>query len=182
VIGAFDQAPIGIGFAYGEPGGRPVFGYHVNPDYGDNTARLRKHVREWALNLMRSAGITSVWCEQIIVRTQGLDTNVLDRQYAVRGGIETAAEMLRLEDDCYEALIADWRREFYSGARPTRDETWKDLALVECARRGWLTDNHNIAEALGIWHFGCICTDRRYRANAGITKRRAQLNRERAAS
>jgi hypothetical protein len=179
VIVGLDQAPIGIGFAYGEPGGRPTFGYHQNGDYDDNTARLRKHVREWLVNLIKSAGIERIYFEQIIVRKHGLHMPTLHKQFAVVGGIETAAEMLGLIDDCYETMIADWRREFYAGSRPTKGQddesaSWKDMARVECARRGWLTDNHNIAEALGIWDFGCACTDKIYKVRAGLTKRRQQ--------
>lgn len=180
IILGLDQAPVGTGFAYGAPGSRPVFGYHANADYGNNTARLRKHVREWATNLIKSAHAERVYFEQIVLRVQGFDANVVHKQYAVVGGIETACEMTGLLDDVFEVLIADWRREFYSGSRPGNGNTWKDLACVECARRGWLTDNHNVAEALGIWHFGCLCTDRRYRTNAAVMKRRAQLAQERS--
>lgn len=179
IILGLDQAPVGIGFAYGEPGGRPTFGYHPNDDYGDNTARLRKHVREWLVNLIKSAGIERIYFEQIIVRKHGLHMPTLHKQFAVVGGIETAAEQLGLLDDCFEAMIADWRTEFYSGGRPNKSadslsDQWKAMAPPECARRGWLTDNHNIAEALGIWHYGCWCTDKIYRARSGIRKRRAQ--------
>lgn len=179
IVLGLDQAPVGTGFAYGEPGGRPTFGYHPNGDYGDNTARLRKHVREWLVNLIKSAGIERIYFEQIIVRKHGLHMPTLHKQFAVVGGIETAAEMLGLLDDCYEVLIADWRTEFYSGGRPSKtadseSDGWKAMASPECARRGWLTDNHNVAEALGIWHFGCVCTDRIYRVRSGVHKRRAQ--------
>ena len=194
-IGAFDQAPVGIGFAFGEPGSTPTFGYHENPNYGDNSARLAVHVFDWATNHIRSAGIESVWCEQIIVPQSlagparhprpkhhaRLDANVLDRQYATRSAIQLAAARLGLVDECYEALIADWRREFYAGKRPVKGQTWKELALIECARRNWLTDNHNVAEALGIWHWACFCLDRRYRSNAKIDTRRRQLQHERGA-
>lgn len=183
IIGAFDQAPVGIGWAVGEPGSTPTFGYHDNPRYGDNTARLAVHVFDWATNHIRSTGIESVWVEQIIHRSHGYEAQVADQQHAVQCAIYIAAAKLGLVDECYEALIADWRREFYHGLRPqkSRGDTWKDLARVECARRGWLTDNHNVAEALGIWHYACFCRDRRYRNNANIDTRRRQLQKERGA-
>lgn len=179
IILGLDQAPVGIGFAYGEPGGRPTFGYKECQNYGDNTARLRRHVREWLVTLAKSAGVGRIYFEQILVRKHGLHMPTLHKQFAVVGGIETAAEQVGLEDECYEVMIADWRTEFYSGGRPAKSadslsDGWKAMASPECARRGWLTDNHNIAEALGIWHFGCVCSDKVYRVRAGLHKRRAQ--------
>jgi hypothetical protein len=176
-----DQSPKGIGWAYGQPGEVPTRGYRPNPDYGDNTARLRKSVREWLVTFGKSIGVERIYFEQILVRDtkKGLHMPTLHKQFAVVGGIETAAEQLGLEDDCYETLIADWRREFYAGSRPTKgqgssSDAWKDMALQECLRRGWLIDNHNIAEACGVWDYGCKHSDKIYRVRAGVTKRRQQ--------
>lgn len=180
VIAGLDQAPKGIGFAYGEPGSVPVRGWHELPDYGSNTARLRRAVREWALQFLKSIGADRVFFEQVLVRKFGLHMPTLHKQFAVVGGIETAAEMLHLEDDCYEVMIADWRTEFHAGSRPPKncDEesaVWKDMALKECARRNWWTDDHNAAEACGIWDYGCKFADKIYRHRAKVMTRRAEL-------
>ena len=179
MIVAFDQAPRGIGWAYGLPGSVPTRGWRENSDFGDNTARLRRDVREWAVSFLKSVGATSIYFEQILVRKFGLHMPTLHRQFAVVGGIETAAEMVGLEDRCFEVMIADWRREFHHGAQPQRgkgDESaaWKALALKECAARNWWTEDHNIAEACGIWDYGCKCEDNIYRQRAKRAKRRAE--------
>lgn len=179
IVVAFDQAPNRIGFAYGEPGGKPVFGCHENPSYGDNTARLGKYVREWAVQFLKSIGAERVFFEQILVRKFGLHMPTLHRQFKVVGAIETAAEFCGLQDDCFEVMIADWRTEFYAGLRPPKNsdsqsDAWKALAIKECARRGWWTDDHNAAEACGIWDYGCKCSDKIYRARSRVGKRRAQ--------
>ena len=181
IILGLDQAPVGIGWCYGEPGAVPTRGYHPNADYGDNTARLRKHVREWLATFAKSIGADRIYFEQILVRDtkKGLHMPTLHKQFAVVGGIETAACDLGLEDECFEVLIADWRREFYAGSRPTKGQgsegdAWKEMAKVECLRRGWLCDDHNVAEACGIWDYGCKHADKIYRVRAGVHKRRQQ--------
>ena len=184
VVG-FDQAPSGIGFCYGEPGEKPTFGWHENPDYGDNTARLGKSVREWVLTFAKSMGAEQLYFEQIIVRKFGLHMPTLYKQFAVVAGIETACEMLGLQDDCYQVLIANWRTEFYAGLRPPKNSdgesaVWKDMALKECARRNWFTDNHNAAEACGIWDYGCKITDKAYRLRSRVDKRRQQSGQDAA--
>lgn len=182
-----DQAPTCIGYAYGEPGGVPTRGVYRPPNYGENTARLGKNVREWAVTLMKSIGCTHVYFEQILVRRHGLHLPTLHKQFKVAGAIETAAEMLGLEDDCYEVDIGDWRREFYAGSRPTKGQdaespTWKDLALKECLRRNWLVDDHNAAEACGIWFYGCLHSDPNLRRQHKAEVRHVQLKREREAA
>jgi len=179
LIVGFDQAPSGIGYAYGEPGSRPTFGWHENPDYGDNTARLGKSVREWVLAFCKSVGAEQVFFEQIIVRKFGLHMPTLFKQMTVSCTIEIAAEMIGLQDDCYQVLISDWRTEFYAGLRPPKNSdsesaVWKDMALKECARRNWFTDNHNAAEACGIWDYGCKVSDKAYRLRSRVGKRRQQ--------
>jgi hypothetical protein len=182
IILAFDQAPRNIGFAHGEIGGVPTRGVKENPDYGENTARLGKHVREWALQLIKSSGAERVYFEQVLVRRHGLYMPTLFKQLKVACAIETAAEMAGLIDDCFETDISDWRREFYLGERPSRgadseSEVWKSMAKIECARRGWLVDDHNAAEACGIWFYGCLHTDRRLRAKHNIEAKRKELHR-----
>ncbi len=185
LIVGLDQAPSGIGFAYGEPGAVPVFGWHELDDWGDNTARLGKSVREWLVTFAKSVGAERVYFEQIIVRKFGLHMPTLYKQFAVVAGIETACEMLGLQDDCYQLLISDWRKEFYAGARPPKDAdsesaVWKDMAVKECARRNWFTDNHNAAEACGIWDMGCKITDKAYRLRSRVDKRRQQSEQDAA--
>ena len=179
IVLGLDQAPRGIGWAYGEPGSVPQRGWRENPDYGDNTARLRRDVREWLVTFAKSTGANAIFFEQVLVRKHGLHMPTLHKQFAVVGGIETAAEMLGLEDHCCEVMIADWRAEFHHGTRPQKGDggessAWKTLAIKECARRGWWTDDHNAAEACGIWDFGCKCSDKVYKARARVGKRRAQ--------
>ena len=179
IVLGLDQAPRGIGWAYGSPGSVPARGWRENPDYGDNTARLRRDVREWAMTFIKSTGANAIFFEQVLVRMHGLHMPTLHKQFAVVGGIETAAEMLGLEDDCYEVMIADWRTRFHHGMRPQRGQggegdAWKAMALKECAARNWWTADHNAAEACGIWFYGCLSSDKVFRARSKVATRRAE--------
>ena len=187
VIVGLDQAPKGIGFAYGEPGSVPSRGYHENPDYGDNTSRLTLHVYEWALQFIKSTGAERVYFEQVIVRTHGLHLPTLYKQFGCVAGIELAAAQMGIADDAWQVNIAEWRTFFYSGARPPKganSETavWKDMALRQCLEEGWMIAdlNHNVAEACGIWMFGCACSDKKFKVARSVKNRRIELRRERA--
>jgi hypothetical protein len=133
--------------------------------------------------VLRSVGAERVYFEQVLVRSHGLHMPTLFKQMKVVCAIETAAEMLGLQDHCFEVDIADWRREFYLGARPTKtpdaeSQTWKDMALAECLRRNWLVDDHNAGEACGIWFFGCLHSDPNLKHQHKIEVRRAQSRRD----
>lgn len=180
IVAGLDQSPRGIGFAVGSPGSVPLRGYRENPDFGDNTARLGIDVYRWAQGFIREHQVERIYYEQILLRKHGsFDAHVFHKQARVVGGIELAAAEAGLADDAYEVMVADWRREFHHGMQPQRGKgdlsaAWKALALKECAARGWWTEDHNIAEACGVWFFGCLCEDPVFRARSRLAKRRAQ--------
>lgn len=156
IVLGLDQAPRGIGFAFGEPGAVPVVGYHSNPGFGDNTSRLSQHVYDWASELIRTVRPQVIYYEQVLVNLQRVEINTLWKQMAVVNSIELACAHLGMSDACFLVLIADWRRHFFNGRRPGHTAAdWKALALLECEHRGWPQDNHHIAEACGIWSYAC---------------------------
>lgn len=179
IILGFDQAPRGIGFAHGEPGSVPTRGWYELPNFGDNTARLGEAVYDWVKIFAAEVRAGRIYFEQIISRRTGFDYQTFYKQATVGCNIEIAAAHIGLRDHVFEINIADWRREFYAGARPPKgcDElsnAWKEMAVKECARRGWWTDNHNAAEACGIWDFGCKNADKVYKHRAKVGKRRQE--------
>jgi hypothetical protein len=186
IVVGFDQAPSGIGWAWGEPGSIPQRGFKELPDYGNAGGLRGDYVLKWAINFYKSCGAERVYFEQIIHRKFGFNAQTFDNQACVRAGIQIAAAQVGLGSECYETAIGDWRREFHNGARPARSEVsgaesaaWKHMALVECARRGWLIDAppkiaHNIAEACGIWFFGTWCESKVVRTRTAILRRRAE--------
>lgn len=188
-----DQAPRGIGWAYGEPGSVPKRGYQPLSDWGNNDADLEEEAEKWLVALCKSAGIERIYFEQVIVRKVGLDINILYRQFAVVYAVVTASRIVGLKYETFQVNIADWRTSFYHGRRAPKskqsgDESiaWKDMAMTECLRRGWLIEEpkpdapkrlqvaHNIAEACGIWDHGCKLTDKAYYTRSRIDARREQ--------
>lgn len=193
MIGALDQAPRGIGWAYGEPGGTPKRGYQPLSDFGFNDALREEEVEDWVVAFCKSAGIERLYFEQVIVRKVGLDINVLYAQMAVVCGVYVGARRSGLKHETLQVNIADWRDSFYHGrrapkskARGSETEAWKDMSMTECLRRGWLIEEpfpdrpikfrvaHNIAEACGIWDHGCKLSDKNYYTRSRIDARRQQ--------
>ena len=52
----------------------------------------------------------------------------------------------------------------------------KQKAVVECCRRGWATDDHNVAEALGHLDFGLSVLSKRYAGKSDVIFRRNDLD------
>lgn len=195
IVCGFDSAPVGIGWAYGEPGSVPTRGYRPNPNFGDNTARLGWDIFEWSRIFLKTIGADSVFIEEIIVRKHGFQMHVHEKQMTVKLAIEFACATIGLQDFVRVVDVADWRNEFYAGARAPRatkqqreagirveTDAWKQMAITECARRGWFISeimdrkiNHNIAEACGIWHYGCCFVDKRFRIKARGDRSRQQM-------
>jgi hypothetical protein len=178
MIVGLDQSPSGIGFAYGEPGSVPARGYHELPDYGDNTARLGGAVRKWAVPFFKSVGAEIIYYEEIFKGEKSID--VIFKQATVITNLETAADIIGRPDDIYMVTCKEWRDDFFMGAKPTKPHDksaqWKSMALAQCLRKNWLTDNHHVAEACGIWFRGCMLNDPRFRHAQKVHQRRAELN------
>jgi hypothetical protein len=178
IILGLDQAPIGIAYAYGEPASAPTFGYFKLNDYGDATALLGEEVDLWFQTFAKSIGAEEIFFEQVLPN-RGWNTTTVSKQYTVACNLETGARHIGLKHNIRQVKIRSWRTEFYAGMRPPRnadDESaiWKDMAVKECARRNWFTSDHNVAEACGIWDFGCKCADKAYRLSSRVGKRRQQ--------
>lgn len=179
VIIGLDQAPSGSGFCYGDGAGVPVWGYREFSDYGDNEAALIAHIRPWARNLLKSTGAGACFTEQIVVNKHHINMPVLMKQCAVVCAIATECGDLGV--DHYEALISEWRAAFLGiGGAPKHGggEFLKDLAMKECAQRGFLPQTHHEAEAIGIWSFGLAKLDPAYRARSKWQQRRAESRRD----
>lgn len=203
-VAGFDEAPSGIGWAKGSPGSAPERGYKELPWFGNNNLRLGRYVRDWTLGFIKANGIRNIYLENIIARATRVrkngrwqpnyDHNIFLKQATVLTAIVTAADLagLDLDEGCYVVDVNDWREEFYAGARPTKgmgpaSDTWKEMAVAECARRGWYivetlhgAANHNVAEACAIWDYGCKHVDPDYLRRSALLKRRQQFDQDKA--
>jgi hypothetical protein len=90
---------------------------------------------------------------------------------------------------CYEAKIPyawvaidDWRERFLGTKRAppglvqreARTKWFKDSALSTCLQHGWLVEDHNAAEALGIMYYGLCCASPAFLRRSGPEYRRKQ--------
>jgi hypothetical protein len=178
IVCGLDQAPAGTGFAYGDGSSRPEWGYKSFHDYGDNEGLLARHVCFWFKAFAKSAGVEKVYTEQIIVYPQRIDIPVLLRQAGVVVGIGFAAADLGIKH--YQADVGKWRKHFLRTAGGST-EVLKNLAMVRCADRGWLIDNHHIAEACGIWDYALCMEDPSYRHRSASVRRRLDTKADDAA-
>lgn len=82
--------------------------------------------------------------------------------------------------------IQSWRSQFLGRSKPppglieqhVRTSWFKDAAIKSCALRGWLVDDHNAAEALGILNYGLCTVSPEYAARDAPIFRRAQTKQE----
>lgn len=81
----------------------------------------------------------------------------------------------------YQVPIHSWRKRFIGtakalpGLKGHRATKWfKDQAIAACCKRGWLVDDHNAAEALGILDYALCTCDRSYKVRTDSIFRRAE--------
>lgn len=184
IVLALDQAPRGAGFCYGDGSALPKWGYREFPSFEGNESALMDHVFDWLVTLGKSVGAEVAFTEQIVINARAINTAVLHKQFAVYDAIAFACGKRGLNIDHYEALIAEWRVSFLGiGGAPkhagkSRTDYLKDLAMRECAARGWLPGTHHEAEAIGIWDYGLKKLDASYRHRSAFQTRRAQTRRD----
>jgi len=86
---------------------------------------------------------------------------------------------------CAWVPVDEWRSRFLGFHKPppgiveakARRAWYKETAIQQCLARGWLVQDDNSAEALGILDFGLSCVSNSYRRRVGPVIRRAQLRR-----
>lgn len=165
LILGLDQSPRGTGWAYGDGSCVPKFGYREFADYQGDESALMDHIFDWLVTFGKSIGVDAVFTEQIIVYPQRIEMQSLHRQFAVYDAIAFACGSRGLRVPHYQADLTTWRMRFIGsrGApRAAKKGFLKDAAIRAAADRGWLTDNHHTAEAIGIWDYGLAELDANY--------------------
>jgi hypothetical protein len=181
IVLGLDQAPRGIGWAYGDGSSAPRFGYHECPDYGQDEVALAGHVFDWILTFGKSVGVEVIATEQILINTKRPNTTTLYAQFAVWSAINLACAPRFLNIEHAQVLVSDWRAWFLgSFPRPKHVGTdfLKDLAMRECAARDLYPKTHHEAEAIGIWSYELQQRDPAYRARQKFQTRRAESRRD----
>jgi hypothetical protein len=179
-VAGIDQSRDGFGWAIGtdELDDKPKWGVEKlgmsSSNEGMIYATAAKRVRtliEW--------GAEKVFFEEPI----HLPTDKLQLLYLTIG--VPAIIMLTCQEagvPCACVPIDEWRNRFLGtkrappglNQRAARTSWFKDKAISTCLQRGWLVEDHNAAEALGIMDYGLCCVSRKYLTRTGPIHRRAQ--------
>jgi Holliday junction resolvasome RuvABC endonuclease subunit len=185
VVLALDIALRRTGWAVGWPGmQRPFWGVHDIA--GDWDGREGERLTAWRRFLEARLDEHTVTC--IAMELPFID----NRAFSFNGTVA----VLQMQGIALElahargiraagVAIASWRAHWIGqGVAPkhlaSKDRTpWlKDMAMKRAAERGWLTQFHDEAEALGIMDFALACLDAGYDHKVGPMVRRAELRAE----
>lgn len=173
IVLGLDQSSTSVGFACGEPGGKPSWGCYEVPDYAGHDGRTFWAIVNWLVEVIKCQGVERVYWEQVHIGVR--DTNMLFKLFSAANAVQAACVDARsgIEIEDRYVTTGEWRAHFLGTARGHR--AWfKEAAKRACLDRGWLVDNEHAAEALGIWDYGCTLCDRQYKWASGGRIRRAQ--------
>ncbi len=195
---ALDHAPNNTGWAIGSPkAGRIASGVFHLKSWGDNEPERVDALYEWLCGLIQKHEVTHVfyelWTQQSPDRRNGRKTAAFDlntrmNQGAVVGVIWLASRKAAGRPlPCSAVPISSWRSRFLGTTKATPglagvygEDSLKDKALRVCAKRGWLVEDHNEAEALGILDYSLCSLDRHYAGATDGIFRRAELTEDTA--
>lgn len=158
---------------------KPVWGVEKLPKPIGREGVTFVKVSDLVSELISTHSVDQVYFEETIKRpTDRLA--VLWQQLGIVTHIQSACE--RAGVPSCQVLIKDWRKRFIGKTKSPphlqgnhSQQWWKDQAIRSCLERGWLTDNDNEAEALGIMDYGLCCCDPKYTQQTDALFRRAEV-------
>lgn len=183
---ALDQAPRKTGWAIGRPcwPEPPLFGVFSLPSWVDREGEMNSRFCEWLYHMIVSHGVTDVIYEAPVDNDKwAKDFQVTVTQGAQIGSIWTVTRNA-LGKEPTESTVQDMRKRFIGTntvppglTRPDIRRQWlKDQAIKACAMRGWLVEDHNVAEALGHCDHALSTLSHRHAGKSDVLFRRADLN------
>jgi hypothetical protein len=184
-VAGIDQSRNGFGWAVGsdDPAVKPVWGTVSYAAAGRNEGLMFHLVRK-TMNEIIDRGVDKVFFEQPLKLPH-------DR---LEGDLITIGIPAIIMLTCYErdipyawCKVDDWRSYFLGTKKAppgltngdARRKWFKETAMSECLQRGWLVEDHNAAEALGIMTFGLAALSRRFRSREAFQTRKAEGRRTR---
>jgi len=182
-VAGIDQSRKGFGWALGsdDSGAIPSWGVDDLSEAGSNEGLMyflaAKRVRE-----LIDRGAQKIFIETpIMMRHDNIN------QSMIKFGLQAA-----MMQACYECKVPyawvdvnKWRERFLGFYKPppgivgqkARRSWFKETAKQQCFARGWLVQDDNAAEALGILDFGLASVSQAYKRRVGPIIRRAELRR-----
>ncbi len=185
VVLALDIAKHRTGWAVGSPGmQRPYWGHYSLAGDWDRHEGLRLHQwRTFLKTMIDRHGVTYIAMERPFIDLKSFDYNGTAPILQMHGIVLELAQARGIRAGAVS--IASWRSHFLGTSKAPaglashqRTNALKDMAMRQCASRGWLPQYHDEAEALGIMDFALACLDPDYDHKTGPTVRRAELKAE----
>ena len=182
-----DQSPTSTGWAHlAKDGTRPIWGMKKLDSWTDNEGERLWEWMNWLGDLCRKKQVTHLFLENTFAPEDHHETltNKIG-QYGLIGMGDMVRFLLGTEGQHIAfRLVASgqWRPVFIGTERAPkfvaarlRRQWLKDRAVAACLERGWVVENDNMADALGIMNFGCMTIDPVYATRQGPLFRRQEL-------
>jgi hypothetical protein len=176
---ALDQSPTATGWAVGAPNGKPLWGVFKLDKWGNDEGERLVEFYQWMKGILSEHSITHVFYEAPFLPGHN-NFHAIEPQMFLIGHINFIAALHKLP--VQQVAMQSWRSRFLGTTKAVGlkgDAARKELkrmALRACAIRGWLVENDNAAEALGVLDYGLSVLDRKHAGKADILFRRAELN------
>lgn len=185
VVLALDIAKHRTGWAVGSPVmSRPSWGVYQLAGDWERHEGLRLHQwRTFLKSTIRERGVTYVAMERPFIDQRDFNYNGTVPIIQMWGIVVELSQALQIRHGAVP--IGSWRSHFLGTAKAPaglgkaqRTSALKDMAMRQCAQRGWLPEFHDEAEALGIMDYALACLDADYDHKTGPVTRRAELKAE----
>jgi hypothetical protein len=177
---ALDQSPRHTGWAIGSPNDpRPKWGALKLKPWGDDEGERLLEFYNWLTATILDNHISHVFYESPFIPGHG-NFHSIEPQFFLIGTINLVAA--QFETPVAQVPMQSWRSRFLGTSKAPPGlkgdagrKALKEMALKACAIRGWLVEDDNIAEALGILDYGLSTLDRKHAGKADILFRRQEL-------
>lgn len=147
---ALDLATV-LGWGIGQPSGEPRWG-HLRLR-GESPAAASMELAKWLKPLLREERPRLVAVETPpSPMWKGRQTNAATNRKLNALAVKAEECCLELGIECVHVDAAQWKKLLCGTARVSKDQ--RPYPPIEAlAQRGWQVDDHNAADALGIWLF-----------------------------
>ena len=180
VVLGIDQSS-NFGWAVGYRGmAKPVWGVEKLPKPAGREGVTFIHMSDLLNKIITEHDVERVFFEQTFLPNND-QLGIRYQQIGLMTHIQSVCERAGVRS--MQANIRDWRKRFIGKTKSPPHlkghhsrQWWKDQSVKSCFERGWVTDDDNAADALGIMDFGLCCVDPRYTQQTDALFRRAEVS------
>jgi hypothetical protein len=147
------------GFAYGSPGGTPVFGHIRFGKPGAERAAMYRDFRNWMHVKWNERGHQPsliVYESPAVPSFMGKKTNINTTRFLM-GLAEHLEEWAYNRIELHEATTSQVRCHFIG--QNFKASVAKPYTLERCHELGWMAATHDESDALALWNYQCCLID-----------------------